>query len=153
MNEIENLLRDEVVSELESLNEIEKGTAEYKAVVDGIIKLADRAIEIEKIEIEKSEKAMTRENAAALVVYERELKERQVKEAAEQAEFEKKLKLKQMEDERKDRLVKNGIALAGIILPLVLAVWGTYKSFEFEKDGTVTTIMGRGYINKLLPKK
>lgn len=56
-------------------------------------------------------------------------------------------------DERKDRLIKNCIAIAGIVIPSVLTIWGTLKSFEFERDGTVTTIMGRGFINKLLPKK
>ena len=67
--------------------------------------------------------------------------------------FERDLKLKQMDEDRKDRLVKNGLAVAGIVIPSALTIWGTLKSFEFEKEGTVTTIMGRGFINKLIPKK
>ena len=57
------------------------------------------------------------------------------------------------DDERKDRIVKNVIAVAGVVLPAVLTVWGTNKSLKFEETGTVTTIMGRGFLNKLLPKK
>ena len=58
-----------------------------------------------------------------------------------------------MEDEKKDRLIRNCISAAGIIIPSLLTIWGTFKTFKFEQEGTVTTIMGRGFINKLLPKK
>ena len=71
----------------------------------------------------------------------------------EQFEAEQKLKLKQMEEDKKDRLIKNCMTAAGIVIPSVLTIWGTLKSLEFEKTGTVTTIMGRGFINKLLPRK
>ena len=69
----------------------------------------------------------------------------------ERKEYE--LKLAQMEEDKKDRLIKNCIAMAGIIIPVGVTIWGTLKSFKFETEGTITTIMGRGFINKLLPKK
>lgn len=125
---LETLLYEEVHSELEKLKDMKVGSEEYKSTVDGIAKLTDRAIEIEKIKIDKDEK-----------VYNREI--------------ENNFKLKSMEDDRKDRYVKNGIAVAGILIPTFVTIWGTLKSFEFEKEGTITTIMGRGFINKLLPKK
>ena len=56
-------------------------------------------------------------------------------------------------DDKKDRLIKNCINVATILIPTAVTIWGTLKSFEFEKEGTITTIMGRGFINKLLPKK
>lgn len=58
-----------------------------------------------------------------------------------------------MNEDKKDRLVKNLLSAAGIVLPIIVTVWGTKASFKFEQEGTVTTIMGRGFINKLLPKK
>ena len=64
-----------------------------------------------------------------------------------------KLKAAQMDEERKDRLIKNCLTAAGIIIPVGVTIWGTLKSFKFEQEGTITTIMGRGFINKLLPKK
>lgn len=64
-----------------------------------------------------------------------------------------KLKLLQLEEDKKDRLIKNCISVAGIIIPVGVTIWGVLKSFEFEKEGTITTMMGRGFINKLLPKK
>lgn len=60
---------------------------------------------------------------------------------------------KQLEDEKKDRLIKNLLSAAGIVLPLAVTIWGTKVSLKFEEEGTFTTIMGRGFIQKLLPKK
>ena len=71
----------------------------------------------------------------------------------EKLKLEQKEKALAREEDRKDRLVKNCLAAAGILIPSVITIWGTCKSIEFEKEGTITTIMGRGFINKLLPKK
>lgn len=62
-------------------------------------------------------------------------------------------KAETQKEEKKDRLIRNIIAAAGVIIPTLVTVWGTKKSFEFEKEGTITTIMGRGFLQKLLPKK
>lgn len=126
--EIETLLHKEIIHELEELRGMDVGSDAYRTTVDGVTKLTDRAIELEKISIESQEKAENRET-------------------------ENELKLKQMKEDRIDRWVKNGLSAAGIVLPIMLTVWGTKKSFEFEKEGTITTIMGRGFIQKLLPKK
>lgn len=114
---IDELLRDEIQSELEKLKDMEVGSDEYKATVDGLTKLTDRTIEFTKIESESNDKQ------------------------------------KQLEEDRKDRLIKNCISVAGIVIPSMITIWGTCKSFEFEKTGTITTILGRGFINKLLPRK
>ena len=60
---------------------------------------------------------------------------------------------KQAKDEKIDRWVKNGISLAGILLPLGVTIWGTVVSLKFETEGSVTSMIGRGFINKLLHKK
>ncbi len=121
---IKETLYKEIEDELQTLSEIEVGTDEYKSSVDGVTKLLDRAIEIEK--------------------HEAEMKEREAERIAKNI---------QVAEEQKDRVVKNYISAGGVVLPLLVTIWGTLKSFKFEKDGTVTTIMGRGFINKLLPKK
>ena len=121
---IKETLYKEIEDELQALNEIEVGTDEYKSSVDGVTKLLDRAIEIEK--------------------HEAEMKEREAERIAKNI---------QVAEEQRDRVVKNYISAGGVVLPLLVTIWGTLKSFKFEKDGTVTTIMGRGFINKLLPKK
>lgn len=64
-----------------------------------------------------------------------------------------KSKLEQIKNEKKDQLIKNIISISNIAITTFITIWGTFKTFEFEKTGSVTTIMGRGFINKLIPKK
>lgn len=125
---IETLLYEEIQDEFKNLKEMELGTEEYKTTVDGLAKLVDRAIEIDKLNIDAQDKIDSRE-------------------------IEVDLKQQQINDEKQDRKIRNGIAIAGIVIPTIVTIWGTLKSFKFEKDGTVTTIMGRGFIQKLLPNK
>lgn len=129
--EVKDLLVEEIVSEIGILKGMDIGTNEYKTVVDGLTKLVDRANEMEKLDIEAK-------------AQQTQLEDR---------EFENDLKLRQMDEERKDRIVRNSIAAAGVLIPAVLTVWGTIVSLNFEKEGTVTTIVGRGFINKFLSKK
>lgn len=128
MESIRELLDEEIQVEFEKLSKLEVGSESYKATVDGLAKLVDRAVEIDKTEMENATKI-------------------------EAQNIENDLKALQIKEDNLDRWVRNGIAIAGIIVPSVLTVWGTLKSFKFEETGTVTTILGRGFINKLLPKK
>ena len=126
--EIKTILLEEIEDELNDLAGLDLGSDEYKAGVDGVAKLMDRAIEMEKMDREAKDKVDEREN-------------------------ENLHRKTQDKLETRDRLIKNCIAVAGIVIPTVVTIWGTNKSLKFEEDGTVTTIMGRGFINKLLPKK
>ena len=125
---IEKLLHDEIQNEFEELKKMQLGGEEYRTTIDGLTKLVDRAVEIDKFNAEYQEKVDARE-------------------------IENNLKMKQMADERKDRIWKNILTGLGIGVPAGLTIWGTLKSLKFEETGTVTTMMGRGFINKLLPKK
>lgn len=125
---IENLLYDEIETEFDKLSQLEPGTEQHKMAVDTLTKLMDRAIELDKVEIECKDKDVTRKS-------------------------EQLLKEQQMKDEKKDRLVKNIIGAAGVVLPLIVTIWGTKVSMRFEKEDSFTTIMGRGFVQKLLPKK
>ena len=128
MTNIETLLHEEIQDGFDALSRMERGTETHKTTVDEVAKLFDKAIEIEKLEMEAKEREKAREIEASL-------------------------KRAQMEEDRKDRRVKNGIAIGGIVLPLAVTVWGTFKTFRFEETGTITTMMGRGFVNKLIPKK
>lgn len=125
---IKTLLEVEIEDEFDKLANMEPGTDEHKATVDSVVKLMDRAIELEKLADAAEEKEKDRK-------------------------FDNDLKLAQAKDERLDRIVKNCIGVAGIVLPICLTVWGTKTSLKFEEEGTITTAIGRGFINKLLPKK
>lgn len=125
---IPTLLEVEIEDQFEHLSKVEFGSEQYKAGVDGLTKLLDRSMEMNKLEYEAEEGRKNRE-------------------------IDNEFKQKQMDEEKKSRWIQHVISAAGIILPIAAAVWGTKSSFKFEETGTVTTIMGRGWINKLLPKK
>lgn len=59
---------------------------------------------------------------------------------------------KQMIEDRKARLVKNLIDVGGIVLPLAVTIWGALVSFKFEEEGTITTSVGRKFMDKLIKK-
>ncbi len=124
MSDVKTLLNEEIQMELENLKDLEMGTDEHKVSVDLITKLLDREIELKKLD-----------NEAFKRVEDNEFKKLQAK------------------DENKDRLIRNGLTAAGIVIPTIVTIWGTLKTLKFEETGTVTTMMGRGFVNKLLPKK
>lgn len=122
---IERLLREELESELKELSKITPGGEDYKIAVDGITKLMDRAIEMEKNEIDRQDKIDARSS-------------------------EDEFKAKQLEDEKKDRFAKNLLAGIGTIGGLVVTIWGAKKAWKFEETGTVASPVGRSFINKLI---
>ena len=128
--DIDDLLLEEIEQEFNDLKDVEMGTEKYKASVDGLAKLVDRAIELRKIDSDRNDK-------------ESELDIRS-----------KDLELREQRDkyDKIDQLIRNGISIAGIVIPTVVTIWGTLKTFQFEEEGSITTNIGRGFINKLLPK-
>ena len=122
---IQRLLREEIESEFKELSKITPGGDEYRVAIDGITKLMDRAIEREKNEIDRQDRIDARDS-------------------------ENEFKTKQMEDEKKDRFVKNLLTGLGTIGGLVVTIWGAKKAWKFEETGTVASPVGRSFINKLI---
>lgn len=54
--EMTKLLNKEIENEFEKLEMMDVGSEQYKVTVDGLTKLVDRAVEIEKFEIEREDK-------------------------------------------------------------------------------------------------
>lgn len=127
MSEIETLWDAEIKNELELMSTAGIGTEDSKILIDGVTKLMDRKIELMRF------------NADC----------RQKKDNYELNRLEHELKERQLREDKKDRLIKNFIAGAGIALPVLVTIWGTVVSLNFEKEGVVTTGAGRGFINKL----
>lgn len=125
---IKHRLSEEIEKELEDLQRMKLGSDEHRTAVDELTKLVDRYNEMEKLDGEREEKAANR-------LIDDEFKTAQAKR------------------DTINKWIDHVIAIAGIVLPLAVTIWGTKASFRFEKEDSVTTIMGRGFVNKLLPKK
>lgn len=122
---VKNVLSEEFHEELKELRKLKVGTDEYRIAVEGVTKLADRIIEIEKNEQEASIKEISRQD-------------------------ENELKAAQLEDEKRVQLIRNGIEGIKIVGGLGLAAWAFVASMNFEKEGTLTTEGGRNALRQLL---
>lgn len=128
MGKVGRLLEEECTKEIEELGKLKLGSDEYRMTVEGVTKLADRMIELQKIDIER----------------EKEVKSR---------EFEENYKLQQMEEDKKDRFIKNCLTGVSVVGGLGCAVVMGLISMNFEKEGTFTTEAGRNSIRQLLKFK
>lgn len=126
--DIENLLYDEIQTDFERLRDEKLEPEKRKATVDELTRLMDRAIEMKKLEDDCKDKAAARESEQAA-------------------------RLQQLEEDKKDRIAKNVIGAAGVVLPLLVTIWGTKVSLKFEEEGTFTTAAGRNFVNNLFRKK
>ena len=125
---IDTMLRDELQREFENLKDMKSGTEEHKVGVDSLTKLLDRAIEMDKLEADVQEKAENREVDIGL-------------------------KEKQMQEDKKDRIVKNCLTAVSLIASVGLTIWGSCKSWKFEETGTITSTAGREFMKKLFHMK
>lgn len=114
----------EIEDELDKLASMDMGSEQYRITVEGVTKLMDRSLELDKFQAEQEEK----------------------KRLADKDKL-------QAKEDKKDRLIKNGIAIGSILIPTIVTIWGTCVSLKFEETGSITTTMGRGFLGRLLPRK
>ena len=122
---IENGLTEELNLELEGLRKMEIGGEEYKTTVDGITKVADRIIKINEQKFEQADKDRDYE-----------------------------LKKQQLEHDKRDHMIKNGIAIGTTAVSL-LAYGITFAISRMdEREGIMQTSEGgRNALRNLLTLK
>lgn len=125
---VKDLLTEEIERQIGTLEDLEFGSDQESKCVGNVTKLLSELNEMNRIENDMKEKEESRK-------------------------AENDLKLKQMSEEKFDHIVKNTLTGVSVIGGFILTVWGTKKSIEFEKTGTITTMAGRAFINKLFSKK
>ena len=45
-----------------------------------------------------------------------------------------------------------GLSVAGLVISSGLSIWGIKKTFKFDETSTVTSTLGRGFLNGVMPK-
>ena len=125
---IKNILWDEIEKEVKELSKMQVGTEQYKVTVDGIARLSDKIIELEKLESENAVKDF--ENFARTE--------------------EQELKREQLKSEKRDRAVKNVITVGTAVLSVAVYALAFIASTNFERDGSFTTEGGKNSIRQLL---
>ena len=128
MENLKKMLHEEIENQFDGLEGIEIGSEAYRNAVDGLSKLMDHEIEISKLQAEREDKLESRA-------------------------IETRLKNRQLMDDKTDKIIRNGLTAAGLVVTAGLTVWGTLKTFKFEETGTITSSIGRGFIQRLTPRK
>lgn len=125
---VKELLEKEIEEILNTMDDLAVNSAEYKDASDRLVKLIEKRNEMVKIEYDHQDRKQSRME-------------------------ENDLKAKQMEDEKKDRRVKNVISIVNTAVKVVVPVWATLICLNFEMTNSVTTIPGREFIKQLLLPK
>lgn len=125
---VEKLLDEVIEQELKDLKEIELGTESYSNTVEGVTKLIDKKKDLASVELEYQEKVNHREN-------------------------ENYFRMKEIENESKDRKINYVMVGLGIIIPASITIWGAKSSWRFEEHGTITSNAGREFMKRLFLRK
>lgn len=127
---IKTQLEDEIRDEFEALRKIEVGSDTYRTTVEGLTKLVDRKIEMDKVEVDARERVIKRND-------DNEFKEMQ------------------LADDRKDRAIKNGLTLATLVITTGTTIWGILKSLkiEFKDNEMITSTVGKELMKRVIPFK
>ena len=121
---VESCLNDEVMLELDELSKVEFGSEKYKTGVGGVTQLADRLIELSRLNSEDEKLEIERQKLD--------------------------LEAMKFEEDKKDRKTKNRISVLSTVLPSVIAVVGGAAMFIYEERGSITSQTGRKIIDKYI---
>lgn len=119
-----NLYEEEVRDELEALSKIQVGSDSYEKAVNGVTKLTQTMIDLKKVETEADKM---------------EIEQRKID--VEEAK---------VEMEKKDKKIKNAIAIGTTIITIGAGIWATKFSWLKEEGGTMTFTAGRKATDFLL---
>lgn len=124
----DRLLGEEVESQLEEVHKISLGTDESKIAIDGVAKLADRSIELEKLRIQEED-------------------------LAEKRNMDYELRSEQIKKEHLRGMIDIGTKVLIGLGGLALSVWGTIYTTNFEREDNYTTSASRSWISGLFKPK
>lgn len=153
MEEINKLMDEEIVSQIKGLKTLQAGSQEQTAAIKNLTALYEARINQEKVQLDADDKREKREMEREQHRADETLRKSQAADEAAARERDLKLKEAQAEDQKIDRLVRAGIEMLGIGLPLVCYGHWFRKGLKFEETGSITSSMMRNLINKFKTKK
>lgn len=119
----ETLLREQIEKDLNELGKIQVGTEQYKSGADGLAKLISQLTELERLKVEEAN-------------------------SQDKLLVEEKLRITELEIDKKDRRIRNGLTLLSIGSSGLLLVWGTLTNWKYESKGYIpSTNPGRMFVN------
>lgn len=139
--ETRNLYEVELKDEFEKIKTIDIESDEHRKVVGDISQLTDRLVKLKEVENEREKIEIEREK----IDVEKE------KMAIEQQKIE--IEEIKLDEDRKDRLIKNIIAGLGVAIPAGITLTGMVLMFIFEEKGTITSKAGGKIVDRIFRMK
>lgn len=122
---VKDQIVEEIVDQIRVVHKMEVGSEAYKIAVDGVSKLADKVIDIQKLELEESQRNADREMSTYF-------------------------ETKKLEQAEKDRRSLNKREIFKVVTPLSVAVLMGVFSMLWEKSDSLTTTFGRQNLRDLI---
>lgn len=153
MEEINKLMDAEIISQIKGLKSLQAGSQEQTAAVKNLTALYEARVNETKVQLDAEDKREKREMDSTQHRADEALRKSQAADEAAARERDLKLKESQLEDQKVDRLMRAGIAMVEIGLPLVCYGHWFRKGLKFEETGSITSSMMRNLINKFKTKR
>lgn len=125
---VEFALEDEIVDGFLKLNKLEFGSEQYNRGADALCKLVHAAVAVDE-------------------------SERKLKEMVESRQQTHELEERKLKAEKREQILKYTVAVVSLAASVGVTTWGATHSWEFEKQGSVTTLIGKLFMNRLVPNK
>lgn len=133
--EIKNLLDEEIKSQINTISGMDVDDENYSKAVDSLVKL-------HKLRIEETKSITDSENLA----YKRETDE-------ETCKLNEEIRQEQLSEQKKDRYIRIGLDVAGLLVPIMFYSAWMRNGFKFEETGTFTSTTFRGLFGHFKPTR
>lgn len=134
---------EEISSGISAIQNVKINTDEYGKAVDNIAVLTEKTIKLKELEVKQMQLEMEKS---------RHDEELRIERMRAEAEIDK--QQAETKSRKWDKWIDRGIKILEIGVPVVTVIWGTHYTFKYESEGYMpTTLLGKGFVNKLLPKK
>lgn len=147
MNEdIITMLDEQIKAELGGLSGLAVGSKEHTEAIEGLAKLY-------RLRIDDSKAAMEYNKEIDDDDFRKKQMEQEEKFHNEQAERDEQSRKEQLAEQKKDRYIRIGIAVAELMVPLVFFAKIYQMGYDLEKDGTFTVQTLKNLVRFVKPTK
>lgn len=144
--EIKDLLDEEIKSQINTISGMDVDDANYSKAVDSLVKLHKLRIEETKTITDLADRTYKRETDEEERKYKRENDEKT-------CELSEEIRQEQLLEQKKERYIRIGLDVAGLLVPIMFYSAWMRKGFKFEETGTFTSTTFRGLFGHFKPTK
>lgn len=150
---VKEMLNEVLCKKLNQLDDFDFGSKEHSIAVDNIVKLYRLKIDDDKADNDAKNKQHENTNYNLRQMEEIELKNKQLDLDTEIKKIQAENLALEVKTAKIDKMIKYGIEILSVILPLRFYALWMRRGFEFERTGTFTSTTFRNLFNNFKPSK